>query len=77
MLGNKKLPLIANGVLRLVGFRPERVLFLPGCVNLRACLCGVPMYASAQPLDFLARTKNTSFSNRKLLAFHPELPDGR
>ncbi|MFZ0931614.1 MAG: hypothetical protein WAN11_23635, partial [Syntrophobacteraceae bacterium] len=33
---------------------PERVLFHPGGVNLWACLCGVPMYASAQPLDFLA-----------------------
>ena len=45
-------------------FHPERVLFRLGGVNLRACLCGVPrvreyqiMYASAQPLDFLARTK--------------------
>jgi hypothetical protein len=29
-------------------------------------LCGVHRYASAQPLDFLARTKNASFPNRKL-----------
>jgi hypothetical protein len=62
----------------LIGFRPERVLFRPGCVNLRASLCGVPlppkggkrndqiMYASAQALDFLARTKNPSFPNRNL-----------
>jgi len=26
-----------------------------------------PLYASAQPLDFLARTKHASFPNRKLL----------
>jgi hypothetical protein len=26
----------------------------------------VPKYASAQPLDFLASTKNASFSNRNL-----------
>ncbi|MGA2401162.1 MAG: hypothetical protein ABSG91_05570, partial [Syntrophobacteraceae bacterium] len=39
-------------------FHPERVLFRPriesgagsGGVNLRASLCGVPKYASAQPL---------------------------
>ncbi len=30
-----------------VSFHPERVLFRPGGVNLRACLCGVPKYASA------------------------------
>jgi len=36
----------------------------------------VPKYASAQPLDFLASTKNASFSNWKLLVFHPEFPDG-
>ena len=34
------------------------------------------MYASAQALDFLARTKNTSFPNRKLLVSHPVFPDG-
>ena len=28
---------------------------------------GVPMYASAQALDFLARAENPSFPNRKLL----------
>ena len=57
-------------------FRPERVLFRPRVVNLRAYLCGVPMYASAQSLDFLAWTKNPSFPNRKLLVSHPEFPDG-
>jgi len=46
-------------------FRPERVLFRPGEA--------VPMYASAQPLDFLARTKNPSFPNRKLPVSHPEV----
>ncbi len=34
------------------------------------------MYASAQALDFLAKTKNASFPNRKLLVIHPEFPDG-
>ncbi len=61
---------------RRVSFRPERVLFRPGSVNLCACLCGVPMYASAQPLDFLARTKNASFPNRKPLVSNPGFPDG-
>jgi hypothetical protein len=60
----------------LFSFRPERVLFRPGGVNLRASLCGVRKYASAQPLDFLASTKNASFSNWKLPVFHPEFPDG-
>ncbi len=54
---------------RPASFHPERVLFRPGGVNLRSCLCGVPTYASAQILDFLARTKNPSFPNRKLLVF--------
>ena len=47
----------------LLSFHPETVLFRPGGVNLRDCLCGVPMYASSQSLDFLARTKNSSFPN--------------
>ena len=59
-----------------VSFRPERVLFRPCGVNLLACLCGVPMYASAQSLNFLAWTKNYSFPDRKLLVSHPEFPDG-
>jgi hypothetical protein len=58
-----------------VCFRPETVLFRRGGVNLQACLYGVPMYASAQPLDFLATTKNPSFSTRKLTSIHPEFPD--
>jgi hypothetical protein len=33
------------------------------------------MYASAQPLDFLARTENASFPNRKLQVPHPVFPD--
>jgi len=47
----------------LNSFHPETVFFRPGCVNLRGYLCGVPMYASAQPLVFLARTKKSSFPN--------------
>jgi hypothetical protein len=45
------------GELCVVSFHPESALFRPGCVNLRVFLCGVPEYASAQTLDFLARTK--------------------
>gem|GEM_PF-3853186 len=62
--------------LALISFRPERVLFRPGGVNLRAHLCGVLKYASAQPLHFLARTKNPSFPDRKLTVSHPVFPDG-
>jgi hypothetical protein len=76
-LSDNYLKLGIKTVLKPSSFHPERVLFRPGGVNLRACLCGVPKYASAQPLDFLASTKNASFSNRKLLLFHPEFPDGR
>jgi hypothetical protein len=37
----------------VVSFHPQ-VVFLPNLsVNLRACLCGVVNYASAQALDFL------------------------
>ena len=54
-----------------ISFHPETVFFRPGGVNLRAYLCGVLMYASAQPLDFLARTKNPSFTNWKPLVSHP------
>ncbi|MFO7786105.1 MAG: hypothetical protein R6V25_15860 [Desulfatiglandales bacterium] len=43
-------------------------------VNLRGCLCGVPQYASAQPLDLLDLDKKSSFLNWKLAgaekAFH-------
>ena len=52
------------------------VLFRPGGVNLRICLCDVLMYASAQPLDFLDRTKIPSFSNWKPILSHPDFPDG-
>jgi hypothetical protein len=47
----------------LFSFHPETVFFRPGGVNQRGYLCGVPMYASAQPFDFLARTKKSSFPN--------------
>ena len=60
----------------LASFRPERALFRPGGVNLRVFLCGVHRYASAQPLDFLASTKNASFPTRKLQVSHPGFPDG-
>ena len=71
----------------LASFRPETALFRRGGVNLRTCLCGVPGYASAQVLDFLATTKNPSFSIRKpsrcssgvsgwaLASTHPETPN--
>jgi hypothetical protein len=52
------------------------VLFRPGGVNLRDSLCGVQSYASAQSLDFLARTKNPSFPDRKLSVSHPEFLAG-
>jgi len=58
----------------LAGFHPERVLFRPGGVNPQACLCGVPVYASAQPLAFLARTENPRFPNRKQVVSHLETP---
>jgi hypothetical protein len=60
----------------LSGFHPETVLFRRGGVNPQACLCGVPMYASAQPLDSLATTKNCSFPICKLRCINPEFPDG-
>jgi hypothetical protein len=49
----------------LTSFCLETVLFRHGGVNLLACLCGVDIYASAQPLDFLATTKNPSFPIQK------------
>jgi len=60
----------------LFSFRPERVLFPPGGVNLRLCLCGVPVYASAQTLNFLARRKNLRFPIWKPTVSRPEFPDG-
>ncbi|WP_155005936.1 hypothetical protein [Pelobacter seleniigenes] len=45
----------------LSSFHPATALFRCGGVNLRVFLCGVKDYASAQPLDFLATTKNFSF----------------
>ena len=62
--------------MRLLSFHPETALFRHGGVKLRACLCGVPMYASAQSLDFLAMTKNCSLPNRKQIVSHPVFPDG-
>jgi len=69
---NKREWALHGSVYMIDSFRPERVLFRPGGVNLRDCLCGVPMYASAQSLDFLARTKNPSFPIRKLPVPYPD-----
>jgi hypothetical protein len=44
------------------------MVFLPNfCVNLRACLCGVVNYASAQTLDFLDLGQKSSFLDWKHL----------
>ena len=46
-------------------FHPQMV-FLPNlCVNLRACLCGVVNYASAQALDFLDLGQKSAFLDWK------------
>jgi hypothetical protein len=44
---------------------PETVFSRPGGVNQRVYLCGVLMYVSAQPLDFLDSTKKYSFPDWK------------
>jgi hypothetical protein len=42
------------------------MVFLPNfCVNLRACLCGVLNYASAQAIDFLNFGQKSAFLDRK------------
>jgi hypothetical protein len=47
------------------------MVFLPNfCVNLRACLCGVVNYASAQALDFLDLGQKSSFLDWK----HQKVP---
>jgi len=38
-------------------------------------LCDIPEYASAHPLDFLARTKNPRFPNQKHWFSSLEFPD--
>jgi hypothetical protein len=60
---------------RLNSFHSERMLFRPGGVNRRAYLCGVRSYASAQSLDFLARTKNPLIPIRKQVVSHPKFPN--
>jgi hypothetical protein len=52
------------------GFCPETALFGNLCVNLRDCLCGVPEYASAQPLDFLDLEKIPRFQIRNWRCLH-------
>jgi hypothetical protein len=59
-----------------VSFQPETALFRPGGVNLRVCLRGVPVYASAQSLDFFAGTKNASLPDWKPAVSHQGFPDG-
>jgi hypothetical protein len=59
-----------------ISFCPETVLFRHGGVNLQACLCGVDIYASAQPLDFLATTKNPSFPIQKRRCSYLVFPNG-
>jgi hypothetical protein len=50
---------------RLSSFHPQMV-FLPNLsVNLRAYLCGVVNYASAQALDFLDLGQKSSFLDWK------------
>jgi hypothetical protein len=47
------------------------MVFLPNLgVNLRACLCGVVNYASAQALDFLDLGQKSTFLDWK----HQKLP---
>jgi hypothetical protein len=50
----------------LSSFCPETAIFRNFGVNLRACLCGERMFASAQPLDFLDLAENIPFPNQKL-----------
>jgi len=47
------------------------MVFLPNVsVNLRACLCGVVNYASAQAIDFLDLGQKSSFLDWK----HQQMP---
>jgi hypothetical protein len=49
----------------IISFHPQMV-FLPNLsVNLRACLCGVVNYDSAQALDFLDLGQKSSFLDWK------------
>ena len=50
----------------ITSFCPETAIFRNLIVNLRARLCGVYIYASAQPLDFLELAENISFPIQKL-----------
>jgi len=46
-------------------FHPETVLFRPGCVNLRVCLCGVPgVRLRATPWFWLVRRARPAGSLR-------------
>jgi hypothetical protein len=61
--------MVVTGEVVLVSFHPERVLFSPGGVNLRLCLCGVPTYASAQTLDFPCQKKKSPLSESETSSF--------
>jgi hypothetical protein len=50
----------------LYSFHPEMVLLPNLCVKLRACLCDVLQYVSAQALVFLDLGQNPSFPISKL-----------
>jgi len=52
-----------------LSFCSEMAVFRKLCVNLWSCLCGVPMYAFAQDLDFLDLTKNSLFPIQKRARF--------
>jgi hypothetical protein len=55
----------SNNLLTIISFHPQMV-FLPNLsVNLRACLCGVVNYVSAQALDFLDLGQKSSFLDWK------------
>ena len=52
--------------LDIISFCPETAISRYLIVNLRARLCGVYIYASAQPLDFLDLAQNISSPIQKL-----------
>jgi hypothetical protein len=61
---------------KLFRFHPEMVLLPNLYVKLRAFLCDVLQYVSAQPLVFLDLGQNPSFPIWKLRCAHPAFPDG-
>jgi hypothetical protein len=59
-----------NQISHLISFHPQMVFLTNLSVNLRAYLCGVVNYASAQALDFLDLGQKSSFLNWK----HQKMP---